>query len=1711
MVCKDEVWLWFKDNEPHHRLELVCGLLNMCLPMELRFISTCLEDLGKRDAHDLKEAGDKANNMQEIKRLSSMLDERTRSNLIVYIALLRSWNHTCSTLLYQTLVEARHDPPLTDLNHVKEMLLIYTMVLHHPAFSFDQKRVIGDLHEGAIRLEAQLTQHQDLDTHLLEAFPSCAAAPEVVCGRVGRFVGVSGGFVACLAVLWRVWRFCGVSGGFVACWAVCGCVGLFCGVSGGFVACLAALWRVWRFCGVLGGLWVCLVVLWRVWRFCGVSGGFVACLAVLWRVWRFCGVSGGFGAFWAVCGCVGRFVGVLGGLRRVGRFVACWAVCGVLGGLWVCWAVCECVGRFVVCGVLGGLWGCDSGLSVGTEPEGDTLLEGCTLLPTPSSDLPYHPHTQGLQKSKLISYKSHLNRVLLVFSHRTHSSADVGGLGASQTSGEVALTPSYTYSHGNLHYYQYPPVVGNVSGCSQDGKGSNSDGSSSEDGPHNRGVQNGPPTSSPLSSPQSSPYVSPLQSLSPSRASSPLSRTAITTSTTTTTTAPTFPPTVTASTSSTTVPTNPGLGSHSSPRSGHKSPVGVTQTTVTHGGTHTGSSHRGKPPSSGVRSQRQSDRSVSQSRLPTGSSGDSESSLGHQTSQNSPTSMRGTTHAPPNTGNHAKNMSRWSGSHAATSTMSTSTSSCAAPVVSNNKNTTRQNTQSPCSPSSTVISSRNSSVTNSPVSKIATTGNFPGTTTAATITTTSTTITTTTLTTTAATPAAATTTTTGTNSAAITTTTAAAITATAATVRNTSPSVIVHVGNQDKHAHTNSINSSVRSLLSIVGSNSMNPSTLEKCPVDNNNCLNQDYIKHERLSKYSHQLAARPIDKLRKMSDREILELGLTKGALTKLRRVLATVENSSNHIPNGFTNHSVAAQHQCTSSHGSFSPSHAPSNSHPAVSNSAHSYNTPQTCSQNQHSTTKHQGKTGGTIISEASQNVSQKSRNSPSNTLAYCKESAGSHLSGTNNSTTGSLALLGSLSSVVPSATTLASNTTTTNTTIANIPTNTTLPPPTLNPVPASTNPSTTAAPTNTTVVTSNSVVNTASTNIASTLHATQCHSVTSSSSQKGSTVLSQQPPSVSTVNVETITPTTAVTTHGTHPPPVTIASQTRPSVLTPPASVFHYITPPNTQQYVTPPPPIPLKTTPPPTGLPQLPNTSQPPPNQHRTSPPSLCVPPRAPSQEQATPTTTSGLAVNSGSQQVYYNNGGPGGKTLPGVSSPMNPAASSMNVSCYAAPPTGNPPHSSSGGVAVPVYTSAGNMPVYTSSSGISVPPPSGGGLMPMMPHGGHYPATCTRFLEVPGATLTSLQGLMAFSSHIDTTSPMCLRWDPWHILKLPRNITERQCKAHGDGAELCEGGEHLGLLGSGASEEGTPPPIHHPPHPVLLPPHANLARHRGIPYSHLSYLGFQHSGAMRYPGPPLPNQGPIMSPRNPLPMNNDKSSRENTPPAPGALPMAPPDTHCCIRGPEGMAVPTSLAGNTHGRNVGSPHTPASHTEGPQPPVTHTPVPSVASAPAAQVPPGNSCTGAPHSSVQYNANAPGYQMVQVFPHFTGFMPTHSSLPNGFVQPPITPNFAIPNMGNGMNPEYVYNGGQYSMMGGSTQSGGGPSPACGAPAGMAAPTPGLGMAAGMPYTHYPPNLPHPPKPSACAKKSCYNCGKVGHHGSECKEANIEEMCNLPKAARS
>lgn len=131
----------------------MCNLFNLCLPFELRFLGTCLEDLGKRDFHDLRTTESGANNPSELSSpdLQCISDKRARTKLALYISLLHSCNYACSNGYYKILANVEEVNNLIKCNAVssaeddvlEELLLIYTLALNHPAFTFDQKLFLG--------------------------------------------------------------------------------------------------------------------------------------------------------------------------------------------------------------------------------------------------------------------------------------------------------------------------------------------------------------------------------------------------------------------------------------------------------------------------------------------------------------------------------------------------------------------------------------------------------------------------------------------------------------------------------------------------------------------------------------------------------------------------------------------------------------------------------------------------------------------------------------------------------------------------------------------------------------------------------------------------------------------------------------------------------------------------------------------------------------------------------------------------------------------------------------------------------------------------------------------------------------------------------------------------------------------------------------------------------------------------------------------------------------------------------------------------------------------------------------------------------------------------------------------------------------------------------------------------------------------------------
>lgn len=155
MVCKEDVVSWFKSLKSHTRIDVMCNLFNLCLPFELRFLGTCLEDLGKRDFHDLRTAESGANNPSEFisTDLQCITDKRARTKLALYISLLHSCNYACSNGYYKIIANVEEVNNLIKCNGVcsaddevlEELLLIYTLALNHPAFTFEQKLFLGEV------------------------------------------------------------------------------------------------------------------------------------------------------------------------------------------------------------------------------------------------------------------------------------------------------------------------------------------------------------------------------------------------------------------------------------------------------------------------------------------------------------------------------------------------------------------------------------------------------------------------------------------------------------------------------------------------------------------------------------------------------------------------------------------------------------------------------------------------------------------------------------------------------------------------------------------------------------------------------------------------------------------------------------------------------------------------------------------------------------------------------------------------------------------------------------------------------------------------------------------------------------------------------------------------------------------------------------------------------------------------------------------------------------------------------------------------------------------------------------------------------------------------------------------------------------------------------------------------------------------------------
>lgn len=172
MVAKEDLVIWFKNLESYKRIDVMCTLLNLCLPFELRFLGTCLEELGRRDAQDLRGAELRVNNPQEFNndvgsfQAGQPTDRKMRRKMALYLALMRACNRTGVTELFKTL-DRWGDGDFTKFNEgdsMQELLLVYTMATNHPVFNFEQRLKCGEIYSKLSSGRTHLNQPSPLTT-----------------------------------------------------------------------------------------------------------------------------------------------------------------------------------------------------------------------------------------------------------------------------------------------------------------------------------------------------------------------------------------------------------------------------------------------------------------------------------------------------------------------------------------------------------------------------------------------------------------------------------------------------------------------------------------------------------------------------------------------------------------------------------------------------------------------------------------------------------------------------------------------------------------------------------------------------------------------------------------------------------------------------------------------------------------------------------------------------------------------------------------------------------------------------------------------------------------------------------------------------------------------------------------------------------------------------------------------------------------------------------------------------------------------------------------------------------------------------------------------------------------------------------------------------------------------------------------------------------
>lgn len=141
MIHKESVITWFKGLSGDDRIDLMCNLLDCCLPWEIRFFSTFIEAQVQRDYPAFRQPESTANNPTDLSCLTCLHDVHVRRKLCVSLALLHSSNRQAAAVMFGVLNDFQPSS-LAEGEFFTDLSLLMTMSAHHPAFSFHQKHTL---------------------------------------------------------------------------------------------------------------------------------------------------------------------------------------------------------------------------------------------------------------------------------------------------------------------------------------------------------------------------------------------------------------------------------------------------------------------------------------------------------------------------------------------------------------------------------------------------------------------------------------------------------------------------------------------------------------------------------------------------------------------------------------------------------------------------------------------------------------------------------------------------------------------------------------------------------------------------------------------------------------------------------------------------------------------------------------------------------------------------------------------------------------------------------------------------------------------------------------------------------------------------------------------------------------------------------------------------------------------------------------------------------------------------------------------------------------------------------------------------------------------------------------------------------------------------------------------------------------------------------